>query len=1009
MIETVELRHGAYHDSVSLMQVSRAVAATPGVHAAQVAMATELNVEVLTGMGFTVPEGAGANDLVVALRAVDEEALAAGVDAVATALADLRQGSGSGGGEGLGALPPPRTLGSAVQRGAANLVVISVPGAHAVTECFDAIDHGASVMLFSDNVALEAEVSLKEAAAAADVLVMGPDCGTALVGGVALGFANVVRPGSMGMVAASGTGAQQVMCLLDAAGVGVSHCLGVGGRDLSSAVGGRSTKQALRALAADPATKTVVVVSKPPDPSVLADLEGLAAGLGLRIHWALLGEGRPDLTASVEALLRAEGQTVPTWPATVVVGARPRGEGGDKGFLRGLFCGGTLADEAMIIAADQLGEGEPIRSNIAHDDDLLLGSDLRAEGHVVIDFGDDQLTRGRAHPMIDPSLRLDRIAVEAGDPRCGVLLLDLVLGHGAHPDPAPELAAAIRAARALAQERSGRELPVVVSLIGTDADPQDRLAADALLAEAGASVFLSNAAATRHALSWLGRSLRPEGSSPHPVETQAPKGEQGAAPLAATLRGLLETDPVVATSGVGLFADALRDQAVQVTETHWQPVADDDARWLSRVMADERRHRANALALQRMTSAEAKLVDVVTARDALGLERGTFLHAGPPITWDRMSGPLRGALIGAVLFEGLAATAEEAEKRLAAGEFDWEPCHHRDAVGPMAGVVSPSMWMYELRDDVHDHTSWSSLNEGLGKVLRYGAYGPEVIDRLHWMTSVLGPLLQQSVRSSGPFDIRAILAQMLQMGDEGHNRNRAGSLMLLRELLPGLITADAPAADIAEAVRFSGANEHFFLNLGMPACKLATMAAHGIPGSTVVTTMARNGTDFGIRVSGTGERWFTGPANTPEGLFLGDYGPDDANPDIGDSAITETAGIGGFAMAAAPAIVKFVGGDVPFALTATQTMYEITEGEHTAFQVPILGFRGTPTGIDVTKVVRTGILPQINTGMAGRVAGTGQVGAGLVTPPAECFSSALAALAELADVAVDPGPARAPR
>ncbi|MFZ2501388.1 MAG: DUF1116 domain-containing protein, partial [Nocardioides sp.] len=402
---------------------------------------------------------------------------------------------------------------------------------------------------------------------------------------------------------------------------------------------------------------------------------------------------------------------------------------------------------------------------------------------------------------------------------------------------------------------------------------------------------------------------------------------------------------------------------------------------------------ANAVALARMTSAEATLVDVRPAAEALGLDRGTFLHAGPPIEWERMSGPLRGALIGAVLLEELAETPEEAERQLAAGAFTFEPCHHLGGVGPMAGVVSASMYLYWLRDDVHDNSSWCSLNEGLGKVLRYGAYGEEVIDRLRWMSAVLGPLLQQAVRSTGPFDIKAIIAQMLQMGDEGHNRNRAGSLMLLRELLPGLVTADGSSADIAEAIRFSGANEHFFLNLGMPACKLATLAAHGIAGSSIVTTMARNGTDFGIRVSGTGDAWFTGPANTPEGLFLGSYGPDDANPDIGDSAITETGGIGGFAMAAAPAIVKFVGGDVPFALRTTQTMYEICEGEHPAYHVPILEFRGTPTGIDVTKVVRTGILPQINTGMAGRVAGVGQVGAGLVNPPAECFTGALDALA----------------
>ena len=994
MNEQVDVRRGAYHDSVTLMQVSKAVAATPGVSAVQVAMATELNVEVLTGMGFTVPGDAGANDLLIAVRGQDPEGVSAGLAAVDAALADLRRRTSAP--QGMGAPPEPRTLGSAIERGEANLVVISVPGGHAVIETYDAIDRGASVMLFSDNVSVEDEVALKRAADAADVLVMGPDCGTAVVSGVALGFANVVRRGPVGIVAASGTGAQQVMCLLDAADVGVSHCLGVGGRDLKAAVGGLAAKAALRALAADEATQDVIVVSKPPAQEVLDEVAALAAELDLTVRWAILGAGRPDLTTSTERALAEAGRGIPTWPSRVAEDGDP---GTRSAALRGLFCGGTLAEESMLIAAPVLGR---VMSNIAHDEDLLLTGAMTGPGHLVIDFGDDGLTRGRAHPMIDPTLRMERIASEARDAECGVLLLDLVLGHGAHPDPAGDLAEAIRAAKAAA----GRDLPVVVSLVGTDSDPQDRAAAEAALADAGASVFLSNAAATRHALALLGH----DAARLHPVEREQIAGETTPVPAIRAhstgwrsesgsksgeepLRGLLSAEPVVATAGVSLFADALTEQAVQVVQTEWQPANDAAREGLARVMADRRRAAANAEALARMTAAEATLVDVVTAADALGLERGTFLHAGPPIEWERASGPLKGALIGAVLFEGLAETPEDAERALARGDFAWEPCHHRDAVGPMAGVVSPSMWMYELADDVHGNRSWCSLNEGLGKVLRYGAYGQEVIDRLHWMNSVLGPILQQSVRASGPFDIKAILTQMLQMGDEGHNRNRAGSLMLLRELLPGMITADAPSSDIAEAVRFSGANEHFFLNLGMPACKLATLAAHGIPGSSVVTTMARNGTDFGIRVSGTGEQWFTGPANTPEGLFLGSYGPEDANPDIGDSAITETGGIGGFAMAAAPAIVKFVGGDVPFALTATQTMYEITQGEHPTFQVPILDFRGTPTGIDVTKVIRTGILPQINTGMAGRVAGTGQVGAGLVTPPMDCFTGAIDGLA----------------
>jgi hypothetical protein len=311
------------------------------------------------------------------------------------------------------------------------------------------------------------------------------------------------------------------------------------------------------------------------------------------------------------------------------------------------------------------------------------------------------------------------------------------------------------------------------------------------------------------------------------------------------------------------------------------------------------------------------------------------------------------------------------------------------------------MWMWALEDPETGARTHCTLNEGLGKVLRYGAYAPEVLTRLRWMADVLGPLLQAAVRSGGPVDVTGILTQMLQMGDEAHNRNRAGTLMLLRDLSPAMVSAAGDAGfrteDVAEALRFIGGNDHFFLNLAMPACKLALDAARDVPGSTMVVAMARNGTDFGIQVSGTGDEWFTGPAQLADGLFLGDYGPDDANPDIGDSAITETAGIGGFAMATAPAIVRLVGGTVPDALATTRRMHEIALGENPRWSVPVLEFQGVPTGIDVTRVCRTGILPQINTGMAGRVAGVGQVGAGLVTPPAEVFPKALARLAEQAD------------
>ena len=401
--------------------------------------------------------------------------------------------------------------------------------------------------------------------------------------------------------------------------------------------------------------------------------------------------------------------------------------------------------------------------------------------------------------------------------------------------------------------------------------------------------------------------------------------------------GALLAHPLsVVTAGVDLFPEALRSQGAIVETVDWRPPAFGAPEDLAAVAADRRRVSANRTATERILAAGADLVDVRSAADALDLDRDLFLHAGPPIEFGNASGPLRGALIGAAMFEGLAGDPDEAVAMLESGRIRLEPCHHHRAVGPMAGVTTASMWVSELRDPVNGGTAYCSLNEGLGKVLRYGAYSTEVIDRLRWMGEVLGPLLAAALIRSGPIDIKSILAQMLQMGDEGHNRNRAGSLMFLRDLAPAIAEAGAPADQVADVLRFLGGNEHFFLNYGMPAAKLALDAARDIPGCSVVVAMARNGTEFGIQTSGTGDAWFTGPAQTPEGLFLGAYGPQDANPDIGDSAIMETLGVGGFSMAAAPAIVRFVGGTVPDALATTQRMFRITVTENPAYAIPVL-------------------------------------------------------------------------
>jgi hypothetical protein len=408
---------------------------------------------------------------------------------------------------------------------------------------------------------------------------------------------------------------------------------------------------------------------------------------------------------------------------------------------------------------------------------------------------------------------------------------------------------------------------------------------------------------------------------------------------------------------------------------------------------------ANRTAVARMMAARPVLSGVAVAREVVpGLRDGLLLHAGPPIEWERMSGPLRGAVLGALILEGRAADEAEAVALVEAGEVDFEPCHHHDCVGPMAGVISPSMAVYVVEDAEHGHRTFSNLNEGYGKVLRYGAYAPQVLDRLRWMNEVLGPAIGEAlpaVNDGQGIDLRALLAEALHMGDEGHNRNKAGSLLFTRHLAPAL--AALPSLERGEARRaidFLGANALSVLNPVMAACKAMADAAHGVPGSTLVSAMARNGTDFGIRVSGLGERWFTAPAMVPDGLYFPGFGPEDANPDIGDSTITETAGIGAFAMAAAPAIVTFVGGEAAEAVEATMEMYEITVAEHDHFTIPALGFRGTPVGIDVARVVELGVTPRVNTGIAHREAGVGQVGAGLVRPPREIFEQALIAWSE---------------
>ena len=454
----------------------------------------------------------------------------------------------------------------------------------------------------------------------------------------------------------------------------------------------------------------------------------------------------------------------------------------------------------------------------------------------------------------------------------------------------------------------------------------------------------------------------------------------------------------VVNVGLPGFAEAIRTAGGIATQVEWAPPGPGDplvARRLAGMIQHEAIEAANRDAYTAYQTAQPVLKGIAAAGTAVpDMGPRTILHAGPPIAWEAMCGPMQGAIAGAIVYEGWAADPETASGLVARGEVNLSPCHHHGAVGPMAGVISPSMPVWIVKDHEHGNRAFCNLNEGLGKVLRFGANGPEVIERLRWMADVLAPTLGAALEQLGGLELKPLMAQALHMGDEVHNRNVAASSLLFKRLAPALLETDLPPAQIAAALRFIAANDHFFLNLSMAACKAMLDAAANVPNSTMVVAMARNGVEFGIRLSGTGDAWFTAPAPVVDGLYFPGYGLADAAPDLGDSAITETAGLGGFAMAASPAIVQFVGGSPADAIASTLEMTHITLGRNGALTLPAMDFTGTPSGIDARKVVDTGIAPVINTGIAHKEAGIGQIGAGITRAPLACFGKAILALAE---------------
>lgn len=462
----------------------------------------------------------------------------------------------------------------------------------------------------------------------------------------------------------------------------------------------------------------------------------------------------------------------------------------------------------------------------------------------------------------------------------------------------------------------------------------------------------------------------------------------------SSVKELLNDGPSVISLGLPLFNEAFCEQSVSSIHLDWKPPCDGDpvlVTTLSKLWTDEV-EKANEEAVRRMIDSSPVLIDIERSIDIIpGMKPNMILHAGPPIEWSRMCGPVKGAVLGACVYEGLADDIESAEKLVESGGIILDSCHHHNTVGPMAGIVSASMYVFVVENKTFGNKGFCTLNEGLGKVLRFGANGQDVIDRLKWMEKTLAPALKKAVILSGGIDVKNLTAQALMMGDECHNRNVGGTLQFLKTITPYLLKTGTDIKDIQDIFDFISGNVHFFLNLSMAACKATADSMIGIENCTLLYCMARNGVETGIRVVGLGDEWFTAPSGMPKGLFFSGFSEEDANPDLGDSTISEVAGIGAVAMASAPAIVKFVGGSASMALESTLKMYEICQAKHRDYTIPSLDFAGTPIGFDLRKIMETGITPIINTGIAHKKPGIGQVGAGILNAPKDGFVKALSA------------------
>lgn len=999
MLRTIVLKDN-YQDSINLMLLTNKINTLPEVIMSQIMMGTEANKDILNNTNLLTKEAKNAspNDLMIVVNSEDEKVMDKVLPIVHSFLEDLSTKKDA---DNVDVETVDNWDDALKKMPDANLALFSIPGEYGAPEMEKALRAGLNVFSFTDNVSLVDEVKLKKLAHKKGLLMMGPDCGTGIISNIPLAFTNVIAPGNIGIVGASGTGIQEVTTIIDRLGNGVIHAIGTGGRDLNEKVDAITVKDAIAALEEHEPTDVICMISKPPAKEVRNEVMQILESCKKPVVADFLGE-KPtqyegnvylahtlEETAKIAIDLAAGRKVKKNYFEQVQLPENVKPLSNEK-TIKGLYSGGTLANEAGMLISEALNLGHLTKEK---------GYILKTKGYDIIDLGDDVYTQGKPHPMIDPEVRINKIKEYSKDPNTGVILFDVVLGYGASDDMAGALIPVIDKERDKSQ-KEGKNLYFVATVVGTDKDPQNYDDTVRRLKEHGVIVEKSNAKAVQLALKLKGIQIS------EPDKEKVPyTGKRVAIPeVSQAIHELLNTKPRVINIGIKSFTDSIVKFGGKTIQFNWKPRANGNKDMIKLLDSlDEHKDeidQENEKVIQRFKDAKPFLIDVVPAKSVipeLNIEHKTLLHAGPPITYKEMTGPMQGSCVGAALFEGWATNETDARKLLESGEVRMLTCHSVHAVGPMGGITSANMPVVIVENRLDGTHAYCTLNEGIGKVLRFGAYSQEVIDRLIWMKDVLGPILSKALKKTdNGLNLNVLIARSITMGDEFHQRNIAASANFLRAVAPYIAELNISDKDRYDVIKFLADTDQFFLNIMMATGKAITDAARKHKKGCIVTAMARNGRNFGIRIAGMGDQWFEAPVNTPKGLYFAGFSEEDSNPDIGDSSITETVGVGGMAMVAAPGVTRFVGaGGFQDALDISNEMEKINTTHNPNWTIPTWDFKGTNLGIDIRRVIETGITPIINTGIAHKKPGVGQIGAGTVRAPLACFEKALTAYAKV--------------